>query len=60
MNEINDISTFVHLKNEEESLSTSKDWDSSLPVKLTQGSRYIGRYRGQAIVQLSDGSFYKT
>mgnify|MGYP003118221944 CR=1 FL=1 len=60
MNEIDDISTFVHLKTEEESLSTEKDWDSSLPFKLTLGSRPIGRYGGNTIIQLPDGSFYKT
>ena len=45
------------MKGEEEILS--KDWDSSLPVKLKKGSRVIAKYRGQSIVQLPDGSIYK-
>jgi|TARA_B100000073_G_scaffold347890_1_gene363822 hypothetical protein len=57
MNEIDDINSFFSMKGEEEILS--KDWDSSLPVKLKKGSRVIAKYRGQSIVQLPDGSIYK-
>ena len=58
MNEFEDLNMFVRLKGEEESLS--KDWDSNLPVKLKNGSRVIGKYRGQSIIQLPDGRVYKT
>jgi len=57
MNDFEDVSMFVRLKGEEESLS--KDWDSNLSVKLKNGSRVIGKYRGQSIVQLPDGRIYK-
>ena len=57
MNEIGDINSFYSIKEDTESLS--KDWDSALPVKLKRGSRVIGKYRGQSIVQLPDGSIYK-
>jgi|TARA_R100001510_G_C7437998_1_gene68537 hypothetical protein len=57
MNEIDDIISFVSLKEDME--SQSKDWDSSLPVKLKKGSRVIAKYRGQSIIQLPDGSIYK-
>jgi hypothetical protein len=57
MNEIDDISSFFSIKEDTESLS--KDWDSALPIKLKQGSRVIAKYKGQSIVQLSDGSIYK-
>jgi len=58
MIEFEDVNTFVRLKGEQESLS--KDWDSNLPVKLRSGSRVIGKYRGQSIIQLPDGRVYKT
>lgn len=57
MNEIDDINSFFSIKEDTEFLS--KDWDSALPVKLKQGSRVIGKYKGQSIVQLPDGSIYK-
>lgn len=57
MNDFQDVSMFVRLKGEAESLS--KDWDSNLSVKLRNGSRVIGKYRGQSIVQLPDGRIYK-
>jgi hypothetical protein len=57
MNEIDDISSFFSIKEDTESLS--KDWDSALPIKLKRGSRVIAKYKGQSIVQLSDGSIYK-
>ena len=57
MNDFQDVSMFVRLKGEPESLS--KDWDSNLSVKLRNGSRVIGKYRGQSIVQLPDGRIYK-
>lgn len=57
MNEIDDMMSFYSIKEDTESLS--KDWDSALPVKLKRGSRVIGKYKGQSIVQLPDGSIYK-
>jgi hypothetical protein len=57
MNEIDDVSSFFSIKEDTESLS--KDWDSALPIKLKRGSRVIAKYKGQSIVQLSDGSIYK-
>ena len=53
-----DVNMFARPKGEQESLT--KDWDSNLPVKLRNGSRVIGKYRGQSIVQLPDGRVFKT
>lgn len=58
MIEFEDVNMFARTKGDQESLT--KDWDSNLPVKLRNGSRVIGKYRGQSIVQLPDGRVFKT